>query len=154
MSFKNNLSKVNYYFRRYGLFEVSKKIFKRVFHIKENRKTNQEQYKIWMMNNQLTSEEIEKQRKHKFRFEPKISVVVPMYNTDKVFFKELVDSLKSQTYEKWELCLADGSEVPNELLKDYMDDERIKYNFLNSNLGISENTNKAIEMATGEYMHF
>lgn len=154
MSFKNNLSKVNYYFRRYGLVEVSKKIFKRVFHIKENRKTNQEQYKIWMMNNQLTSEEIEKQRKHKFRFEPKISVVVPMYNTDKVFFKELVDSLKSQTYEKWELCLADGSEVPNELLKDYMDDERIKYNLLNSNLGISENTNKAIEMATSEYIAF
>ena len=90
----------------------------------------------------------------KFKYEPKISVVVPMYNTEKIFFKELVESLKNQTYSKWELCLADGSEVPNELLKDYTDDERIKYNFLNSNLGISENTNRAIEMATGDFIGF
>ena len=60
-----------------------------------------------------------------------VSVIVPIYNTEKLFFKELIDSLKSQTYKNWELCLADGSEVPNELLKDYMDDERIKYSFLN-----------------------
>ena len=155
MDIKNNLNKVKYYFRRYGFLEVSKKVFKRIFHIKENRKTNQEQYKIWMEKNNLTSEEIEKQKNYKFNCSPKISVVVPMYNTDEVFFKELVESLENQTYSNWELCLADGSESKNESLKQYYEkNEKIKYKFLNSNKGISENTNSAIEMATGEYIGF
>ena len=154
MGLKNNLEKVSYYLKRYGVVATSKKVLKRAFHIKEDRKTNQEQYRIWLENNKLTEEMLEEQRKTKFKHEPTISVVVPMYNTEKVFFKELIESLKNQTYSKWELCLADGSEVPNELLKDYIDDDRIKYSFLNSNLGISENTNKAIEMATGDFIGF
>ena len=154
MGLKNNLEKVSYYLKRYGVVATSKKVLKRAFHIKEDRKTNQEQYMIWLENNKLTEEMLEEQRKTKFKHELTISVVVPMYNTEKVFFKELIESLKNQTYSKWELCLADGSEVPNELLKDYIDDDRIKYSFLNSNLGISENTNKAIEMATGDFIGF
>ena len=117
MDIKNNLNKVKYYFRRYGFLEVSKKVFKRVFHIKENRKTNQEQYKIWMEKHKLTTEEIENQKNYKFNYNPKISVVVPMYNTDEVFFKELIESLNGQTYSNWELCLADGSQEQNENLK-------------------------------------
>ena len=154
MGLKNKFEKVTYYLKRYGVVATSKKVIKRAFHIKEDRKTNQEQYVIWMENNKLTDEMLDVQRKTKFKIEPKISIVVPMYNTEKLFFKELIDSLKNQTYKNWELCLADGSEVPNELLKDYMDDERIKYSFLNSNLGISENTNAAIKMATGDYIGF
>ncbi len=154
MGLKNKFEKVTYYLKRYGVVATSKKVIKRAFHIKEDRKTNQEQYVIWMENNKLTDEMLEVQRKTKFKIEPKISIIVPMYNTEKLFFKELIDSLKNQTYKNWELCLADGSEVPNELLKDYMDDVRIKYSFLNSNLGISENTNAAIKMATGDYIGF
>lgn len=155
MDIKNNLNKVKYYFRRYGFLEVSKKVFKRVFHIKENRKTNQEQYKIWMEKHKLTAEEIENQKKYKFNYNPKISVVVPMYNTDEVFFKELIESLNNQTYSNWELCLADGSQEQNENLKKYYENnEKIKYNFLNANKGISENTNAAIDMASGEFIGF
>lgn len=155
MDIKNNLNKVKYYFRRYGFLEVSKKVFKRIFHIKENRKTNQEQYKIWMEKNNLTSEEIEKQKNYKFNYSPKISVVVPMYNTNEIFFKELIESLESQTYSNWELCLADGSEAQNESLKQYYDkNEKIKYKFLNENKGISENTNAAIDIATGDFIGF
>ena len=154
MGLKNKFEKVTYYLKRYGVAATSKKVIKRAFHIKEDRKTNQEQYVIWMENNKLTDEMLDVQRKTKFKIDPKISIVVPMYNTEKLFFKELIDSLKNQTYKNWELCLADGSEVSNELLKDYMDDGRIKYSFLNSNLGISENTNAAIKMATGDYIGF
>ncbi len=155
MDIKNNLNKVKYYFRRYGFVEVSKKICKRIFHIKENRKTNQEQYKIWMEKHKLTAEEIERQKKYKFDISPKISIVVPMYNTDEIFFKELIESLENQTYSNWELCLADGSEKQNEMLKQYYEkNSKIKYKFLNANEGISENTNCAINMATGEYIGF
>jgi len=155
MNIQNNLDKVKYYFRRYGFFSTLKKVFKKVFHIKENRKTNQEQYKIWMDKNKLTEEIIEKQKSEKFTINPKISIVVPMYNTNEIFFKELVESLENQTYSNWELCLADGSETQNEVLKQYYENnEKVKYKFLNSNKGISENTNAAIEIATGEYIGF
>ena len=155
MDIKNNFKKIKYYFRRYGLINTSKKVFKKVFHIKEKRKTNQEQYNIWMEKNDLRQEDIEIQKQYCFKHSPKISVVVPMYNTNEIFFKELVESLEKQTYSNWELCLADGSEKQNDELKKYYENnEKIKYKFLNSNRGISENTNEAIDMATGEYIGF
>ena len=155
MSLKNNFNKIKYYFRRYGFLSTLKKILKRIFHIKENRKTNIEQYKIWMKKNNPSSEELENQRNHKFDIEPKISIVVPMYNTNENFFKELVEGLINQTYQNWELCLADGSETQNKELKKYYEsDKRIKYKFLNSNKGISENTNEAIKNVSGEFIGF
>lgn len=154
MSLKNNFNKISYYFRRYGFLKTLKKVFKRVFHIKENRKTNQEQYKIWITKNESSESKLEEQKNYKFEKNPKISVVVPMYNTDETFFKELVESLKNQTYSNFELCLADGSENENSNFKQYLEDDRIKYKFLNSNKGISENTNEAISLATGDYVGF
>ena len=155
MDIKNDFKKIKYYFRRYGLINTSKKVLKKVFHIKENRKTNQEQYKIWMEKNNLKPEDIELQKQNNFKISPKISIVVPMYNTNEIFFKELVESLEKQTYLNWELCLADGSETQNdELRKYYENNSKIKYKFLNANRGISENTNEAIAMATGEYIGF
>lgn len=155
MDIKNDFKKLKYYFRRYGVINTSKKVFKKVFHIKENRKTNQERYKIWIDKNSLKQEDIETQKQYNFKYSPLISIVVPMYNTNEIFFKELVDSLEKQTYSNWELCLADGSEVQNENLKEYYkNNKKIKYKFLNENKGISENTNIAIDMASGEYIGF
>lgn len=155
MNIKNNFNKIKYYFRRYGFFACLKKVLKRLLHIKENRKSNQEQYKIWMKNNNPSQEELQNQRNFKFDFNPKVSIVVPMYNTDETFFKELVESIENQTYSNWELCLADGSEKENENLKKYYEkNNKIKYKFLNSNKGISENTNEAIKIATGDFIGF
>ena len=89
----------------------------------------------------------------KFEYMPKISLIVPMYNTNEKFFKELVDSLINQTYSNWELCLADGSSSQSEKLQEIIEsDNRIKYIFLNENKGISGNSNEAIKMATGDYI--
>lgn len=155
MNLKNNFNKIKYYFRRYGFFKTLEKVLKRLLHIKENRKTNQEQYKIWMEKNEPKAGELEFQRNFKFEYKPKISIVVPIYNTDETFFKELIQSLEKQTYSNWELCLADGSEEKNANLKKYYEGkENIKYKFLNSNKGISENTNEAIKLATGEFIGF
>lgn len=154
MSLKNTLNKISYYFRRYGFWKTLKKILKRIFHIRENRKSNQEQYKVWISKYEPSHEELEKQKNYEFANKPKISIVVPMYNTNVIFFGELVNSLKEQTYSNWELCLADGSSIENQDLKKCINDDRIKYKFLNSNKGISENTNEAIKLATGEYIGF
>lgn len=64
-------------------------------------------YQEWIKYNEPTEKELLEQKKHKFKIRPKISLVVPMYNTKVNFFEELVDSLILQTYSNWELCLAD-----------------------------------------------
>ena len=154
MNISSNLNKIKYYMKRYGFFKTFKKVFKRVFRIQENRKSNKEDYQIWIDNNEIKYL-IEKQRGEKFEYKPKISVVVPMYNTDEKFFKELIESLETQTYSNWELCLADGSPEPNKKLNKYFEkNDKIKYTFLNENLGISENTNEAINLATGDFIGF
>ena len=87
----------------------------------------------------------------------KFSVLVPLYNTPEGFLKAMIESVQAQTYKNWELCLADGSDSEHcfvgEICKKYADgDKRIKYEKLERNLGISENTNACIRMATGEYI--
>jgi GT2 family glycosyltransferase len=69
----------------------------------------------------------------------------------------MIDSVRSQTYHNWELCLADGSDDKHKnikrICKKYVQkDKRIKYKKLDENLGISGNSNKAIEMSTGDYI--
>lgn len=87
----------------------------------------------------------------------KFSVLVPLYNTPECFLKAMIESVQAQTYKNWELCLADGSDSEHsfvgEICRKYADgDKRIKYEKLEKNLGISENTNACIRMATGEYI--
>ena len=52
---------------------------------------------------------LDKQRKKKFAYSPLISVVVPAYRTPEAFLRQMIDSLEAQTYENWELCIANGS---------------------------------------------
>ncbi|MCR4938387.1 MAG: glycosyltransferase [Lachnospiraceae bacterium] len=87
----------------------------------------------------------------------KISILVPLYNTPGRFLKEMIESVTSQTYGNWELCLADGSDSEHaEVGKSCLDyaskDKRIVYKKLEKNEGISGNTNECLKMATGEYI--
>ena len=112
-------------------------------------------YDKWIKNNEPTAEELEKQRAHKFKKQPKISIVIPMYKTDEGFFKELIDCFKAQTYENWELCLADGSPSENpEFAIICAGDKRIVYKYLGRPGGISDNTNEGLKMVTGDFVAF
>lgn len=87
----------------------------------------------------------------------KFSVITPLYNTPAEYLQELLHSMEKQTYENWELCLADGSDLQHayvgEICKKWAEkDPRIIYKALQENKGISENTNACIEMASGEYL--
>lgn len=140
------------YIKKYGFIEGLRKIRRKIAIFKTYSKFN-DNYKDWIYNNEPKESETKKQEKFKFKYEPKISILIPMYNTNEIFFKELIDSLKAQTYKKFEVCLADGSQVENkELEKYFSDDNRFKYKHLSENKGISENTNAALEMATGEFI--
>lgn len=106
-----------------------------------------------------TPEEAEKQREAKFPRMVKISILVPLYNTPEEFLREMIESVTAQTYENWELCLADGSDSEHEnvgrIVKEYQERDgrgRIVYKMLVKNGGIAENTNQCMALATGEYI--
>lgn len=82
----------------------------------------------------------------------KFSIVVPCYETDRVYLSEMIESVLNQTYEEWELILADASktEKVRETVEQYKD-PRIIYVKLPRNLGISGNTNAAIQKSNGDY---
>ncbi len=127
--------------------EGIKGIIKRLYSHYNN--LEQKEYYNWIKNNTPTKSEVNEQRKHKFHVNPKISIVIPLYNTPKRFLLELIKSVKNQTYTNWELCLADGSDEPlNYLNKIIKKDERIKYKILKENKGISENTNEALKLVS------
>ena len=111
-------------------------------------------YKSWFKLTKASKEELIKQKEYKWAEEaPLFSIVVPLYRTPKGYLKELIESIEAQTYVKWELCLADGSpDNKLEMLVKSYQDERIKYRYIGENLGISGNTNKAVEMATGDFI--
>lgn len=87
----------------------------------------------------------------------KFSILVPLYNTPVKFLNEMIESVQMQTYENWELCLADGSDSEHKyvekICKKYQKkDNRIVYKKLEKNYGISGNTNECIKMASGNYI--
>ena len=120
-------------------------------------------YKEWYEEHCPTKEELMCQREVEFSVQPLISIVVPTYQTPIPFLKDMIDSVRKQSYEKWELCIADGSlngdendtkviRVREELNRYSMEDKRIKVVYLEENQGIAENTNQALALATGEYI--
>lgn len=131
--------------------EGIKGIIKRL-HVHFNNEEKKEYYK-WIKANTPTKKEIREQRNYEFEIRPKISIIIPLYNTPKKFLLQLIKSVKDQTYTNWELCLADGSTKPLEYLNKIIDkDDRIKYKILDENRGISINTNEALKLATGDFI--
>ena len=100
-------------------------------------------------------EEEEFERSVNFTNRYKFSIIVPAYETGARRIKEMIFSVLSQTYDNFELCIADASntdEVENAVKS--MNSDKIKYVRLKENKGISENTNEALKLATGEYVVF
>lgn len=112
-------------------------------------------YKVWFEEQRLSEGELTRQRETVFEREPKISIIVPAYRTPARYLREMIDSVRKQSYQNWELCIADGSEddetVREELERYSQMDSRIKYKILERNLGIAGNTNVALELVSGEY---
>lgn len=139
------------------LKKIMLKIYKKIFKYTPQEKFNLEEnenYQKWIEKYEPKYDELEKQRETTFEYMPKISIVVPMYNTPEKYFKELLESITEQTYENWELCLADGSPEKAEYLEDLIQPlgEKIKYKLLSENKGISGNSNEALKLATGDFI--
>ncbi|MCU6724765.1 Hyaluronan synthase [uncultured Clostridium sp.] len=139
-------------------------------------------YETWFGLNKATEKELQEQRKNPPEHGPLISIVVPVYRTPEIYLREMIESVVNQTYGNWELCLADASPKGEQLRQDLkkikgrktrealmkipdgdteltsvireyqLKDSRIRYEILKENKSIAENSNAAMEMATGDFV--
>lgn len=142
----NIFIKTKSYLKRYGALNLIRKVTEKAsrgFDISEEFACEN-----------LTDEELLKQRNYKFLHNPVISIVMPVYNPDDRYFRQTLNSIKNQSYENWQLCIGDaGNNKKNKILEEiFGNDDRVKYLDIPVNYGISGNSNKALELATGEYI--
>jgi predicted O-linked N-acetylglucosamine transferase (SPINDLY family)/GT2 family glycosyltransferase/ubiquinone/menaquinone biosynthesis C-methylase UbiE len=94
----------------------------------------------------------------KLQNKPLISVIMPVFDPPKKFLIKAIESVLSQTYENWELCIADDASTKKfvrPLLEGYArKDPRIKVTFRETNGHISVASNSALKLATGEFVAF
>ena len=120
--------------------------------------TPQADYVRWIKSTEPSSSELADQRAaaDDLGYRPLISVLTPVYNPQPSVLQAALDSVFNQTYDNWELCLVDGNsedpEVRKVLRSHASEDERVKVRMLESNAGISGNSQRALEMAEGEFI--
>ncbi len=124
--------------------------------LRERMEPEEVPYGPWYAAYVPTEQELEEQRKKKFRDGPVFSVVVPCFRTPERYLREMIGSVLGQTYASLELCLVNASPEDNALsavLKEYeKKDPRVKVLTLEKNLGIAGNTQKGIAAATGNFI--
>lgn len=141
------LNKIINYGKDKGLKALTLKISERIkYKIEADR---------YMRENGLDDETLSIQRLERYDRPVKISICVPVYNTEKKMLEEMLKSVLNQTYSDWELCIADGSTSNYGYIESIIrgiNDNRIKYKKLDINMGIVDNSNVACSLATGEYI--
>ena len=104
-----------------------------------------------------TKAELEKQGAASFSYSPLISIPVLVFNQDISEMKRTIDSVLSQSYRNFELCLFDASDDDNEkrikLLHEYeKKDERVRVEILTEKGGSIKNKNKAFSSSKGDFV--
>ena len=111
-----------------------------------------DKYHIWIKNNEKAPDY------EQFEYNPLISIVIPHYNTPVKFLEECIESVVNQSYQNFEICIADDCSTKEEnieLLKKYEEKySQIKVVWRKENGNISMATNSAIEIAKGDFIAF
>ena len=111
--------------------------------------SNKDGYNAWLVNNENNEKMVE------LKYRPLISVLIPVYNVEAKYLDECVESVLSQTYDNFEICLVDDAstrEETVEALKKYNSNKKIRVKFRKKNGHISAASNDALEMAKGEFV--
>ena len=140
-----DVKKTIYYLERNGL----KKTWYAVMERLEERKGPAYEWKP------PAEEELEAQRTHwrEAGFSVTFSILTPAYRTAERHIREMIDSLRLQTYPQWELILADATEDDSvERVVQEIQDSRIRYIRLQENGGIARNSNEALGFVSGDYV--
>jgi len=117
-----------------------------------------DQYPTWFKNNRLRAGDMSRLRDEasSFGYRPLISILLPAYNSKAGWLERALDSVLSQVYPNWELCICDdgsGEARVRRVLSSYGRlDARIKVRHAEQNGGISAASNAALSMAAGEFV--
>ena len=144
------------YLKHYGFKEF-------VVRLQEKMEAEQVPYEPWYELHKATEQTLKAQTKRAATWKdaPLISIVVPLYCTKESFLREMIASVQAQSYPNWQLCLADGSvdasgnpidSVERVVAEIAAAEPRIRYVHLTKNGGIADNTNAALELATGDWI--
>lgn len=151
-SIKQQGWKVKVYYQQFGLKQTVRRAIEKLGG-KEVRT-----YEAFRRRYFPDKKELNRQRKEQFVYEPLFSIVVPLYKTPLPYLEDLIRSIQAQTYGKWELYLSDGSGKESslkEVLRNYARKEKRIHIIENDcRLNISDNTNRALEQADGDYVVF
>jgi GT2 family glycosyltransferase len=119
---------------------------------------NNKRYQLWMERYEPKARELHTAQKEvaAFRYQPLISIVMPVYNVEELWLRAAIESVSKQVYGRWELCIVDDASTKPHIktvLQEYMNrDGRVRAVFLEENLGISGASNAALDLATGEFV--
>jgi O-antigen biosynthesis protein len=116
-------------------------------------------YQVWLRERLLSPAVIAELRRRSasLPYRPLVSIVTPVYNTDARWLRACIESVRSQAYPNWELCLADDGSTRAEtraVLREYEGNPRIKIKMLGANSGIAAASNEALTLAEGEFVAF
>ena len=136
------------------------KIFKNLFH-KPKIVSPDKGFRTWQKNEKLLIKQLVKKNKttRKYSYDvPLVSILLPTYNTPPKLLKECIKSVRKQSYQNWELCIADDNS-PSKKIKQTLErlklkDKRIRVTYRKKNGHISKASNSALAMASGEYVTF
>jgi len=115
-------------------------------------------YQDWLNQNYLTQIDLQEMANDlkNLTYQPLISIIMPVFNTPSHYLEEAIQSVLNQVYPNWELCIADDASTEphiQSILENYSDqDSRIKICFRTKNGHISEASNSAIAIATGQFI--
>ena len=146
---KKNVQKGLAYLKKNGVKKL-------MYRLRYGTYVGESDYESWLFAQRVNEKALNIQRNTHFSYSPKISILVATFNTKEEYLKEMIDTVVNQSYSNWELCIADGS--TNDFVEKYVHEhyssyrDKIKFKKLDQNYGISGNTNKAFEMATGDYI--
>lgn len=153
-----NIQKGLRYLKHFGLKEF-------LVRLSERMEPEEVPYGPWYEEHRAKPEELERQRKQSLTWENfsggeesacVFSIAVPVFRTPAKFLCEMIESVRSQSFPFWELCLANADpedrEVAEILERYCREDRRIRVKNLKENKGISENTNAALAMVRGEFV--
>ncbi|WP_429950390.1 O-antigen biosynthesis protein [Enterococcus sp. AZ170] len=139
------------YLKRNGLRSTVQRIKLKGISIPSN-----EDYLTWIKENEQWDLQQIKEEISMFDYQPKISVLMPVYNVEQKWLEKCIQSVQAQFYDNWELCISDDASTDTNvrkiLEKFVKQDSRIKVVYRPKNGHISKATNSALEISTGEFV--
>jgi GT2 family glycosyltransferase len=143
--------------RDLGLRAALGKVYARI-RFRSTGRGLQEDYQRWIRTTEPSSEELQQQREaaKSLSYRPLISIITPVFNPPPHILEQAIESVISQTYDHWEMCIADAStEDPSvrDVLQGFSHrDSRIKVRYLKKNEGIAGNSNQALKQVEGDFI--